>query len=1148
MSRIATPDDLIRILQKNNQKIATLERRMNAVGWGIIRDELQFRPQVIPPDAIITGSLTSDQIAAGSIIADSIQAGTITANEIAANTITANEIAAHTITADEIYAHTITADEIAAGTITANEIVAGTITANEIAANSITTAHLQAGSVTAIKITAGSIDADHIVADAIRAIHIRANEIVADHITAGAIIADKIAAGQIVAVHITADAIETDKIKADAVVAGKIAANSITTAHLQANSITAGKIAADSITTDHLQVGSVIANRIAANQITSSHIQANAIQAGHISADAIETDKIKADAVVAGKIAANSITTNHIQAGAIDAGKIAADSITTAHLQVGSVVSNRIAANQITSSHIVAGNINATHIAADAIETDKIKADAVVAGKIAANSIATTHLQASAITAGKIAADAVEADKILAGAVTATKIASDSISAIKIQADAIETDKIKADAVTATKIAALSIATGHLQALAVTAGKIAANTITAGQIAARTITANEIVAGTITSNEIAATTITGANIAASTITGSNLTATAINAMTITGATFRTSASDPRVQLDSSGVFAYDAAGTATFWIDSATGKVMTIAGIGGFNKLSNSSFENSISATTGYEVNGTGGGGGSIAGSTTQWKHGVQSCLLTSTGATGDAGFRSTASASPTAKVGLTYTATAWVYPSNIRQCRVIISFLDVSNNSIGTTTTTLTTPTANDWNRISVTGTAPANTVKVRITCRCETQAIGETSYWDSLQIEEGTITTAYTPQADEVLPQTITGGSTGHIAATTITAANIAASTITATQMVTGTINAASGILADAVITNAKIADGTIQNAKIADATITSAKIVSLDANKINAGTITAALEIIGPIIKTSSGSSRVQMDSTGVFYTADGGTTKDVHLTTSGLNLLATTSFSNPSTVRKIKFYDGTTERNSIFTYKNQVDDETTLYMTASDSSDPNIYRSTVAVQYDETNSESVAALTTSETGHSANLLAASNTTESFIVVQCGSGNKYLRKDDNSSDWAYNDLSNVSDIIKTWTTWTPTWTNLTKGSATITAKFIQVGKLIIYKLWIKLAADSSVSGSVSFSLPVTATLDSVTANSSHIGNVIIVDAGTATFYGRVDLASTTTGRLASYNAAATTLRHDVFSSTSPMTWATNDEIYAQGFYAAA
>lgn len=141
---------------------------------------------------------------------------------------------------------------------------------------------------------------------------------------------------------------------------------------------------------------------------------------------------------------------------------------------------------------------------------------------------------------------------------------------------------------------------------------------------------------------------------------------------------------------------------------------------------------------------------------------------------------------------------------------------------------------------------------------------------------IAAGTIT------GDRIAGNTITGS---NIAADTITAAQIAAGAITASELAvgavtagkiaTGAIIANDGVIANGAITNALIANAAIGSAQIADAAITSAKIgnlavgnaaiqnlavtnakiADLAADKITAGTITAAIDMRSPIIRSGA-----------------------------------------------------------------------------------------------------------------------------------------------------------------------------------------------------------------------------------------------------------------------------------------------------
>ena len=87
-------------------------------------------------------------------------------------------------------------------------------------------------------------------------------------------------------------------------------------------------------------------------------------------------------------------------------------------------------------------------------------------------------------------------------------------------------------------------------------GIITANTITATEIAANTITATELAADSVTATEIDVANLSAISADLGTVT----------AGTITGGTIRTSSSNPKLQLDSNGVYAYKADGTNTAFI------------------------------------------------------------------------------------------------------------------------------------------------------------------------------------------------------------------------------------------------------------------------------------------------------------------------------------------------------------------------------------------------------------------------------------------------------------------------------------------------------------------------------------------------------------------------------------------------------
>lgn len=126
--------------------------------------------------------------------------------------------------------------------------------------------------------------------------------------------------------------------------------------------------------------------------------------------------------------------------------------------------------------------------------------------------------------------------------------------------------------------------------------------------------------------------------------------------------------------------------------------------------------------------------------------------------------------------------------------------------------------------------------------------------------------------------------------------------------------------------------------------------------------------------------------------------------------------------------------------------------------------------------------------------------------------------------------------------WTSWTPTWANLTIGNATVNCKYMQIGKTVKFRVDVTLGNTSSVSTAPTFTLPVT----SVTSPSAFmvIGWGAYVQ-GSGAKDAMCRWTTTTTSTLSWWD-----VNNDLgnVTSTTPFTWASGDRIYLQGFYEAA
>jgi hypothetical protein len=127
----------------------------------------------------------------------------------------------------------------------------------------------------------------------------------------------------------------------------------------------------------------------------------------------------------------------------------------------------------------------------------------------------------------------------------------------------------------------------------------------------------------------------------------------------------------------------------------------------------------------------------------------------------------------------------------------------------------------------------------------------------------------------------------------------------------------------------------------------------------------------------------------------------------------------------------------------------------------------------------------------------------------------------------------------LFAEWVAYTPTFANFTLGNGTVTAKYIQQGKMVTVSVQVTLGSTSSVSasGGIQFSLPV-------------------AYASTARFMGssRMTIGSTFIGSLIAGGSNAIMYAHNVSSTwesvnltsnTVPGTWTNGSTFIAQATY---
>jgi hypothetical protein len=113
---------------------------------------------------------------------------------------------------------------------------------------------------------------------------------------------------------------------------------------------------------------------------------------------------------------------------------------------------------------------------------------------------------------------------------------------------------------------------------------------------------------------------------------------------------------------------------------------------------------------------------------------------------------------------------------------------------------------------------------------------------------------------------------------------------------------------------------------------------------------------------------------------------------------------------------------------------------------------------------------------------------------------------------------------------TTWTPTYSNLTIGNGTVTAKYTRVGKMVTAFFALTFGSTTAITANyASFTLPFTPVTGGLLAGFGHYE-----DAGVADYYGGFYFGGATV-----FPTRALTGAWNGIDATAPFTWATNDKI---------
>ena len=166
-----------------------------------------------------------------------------------------------------------------------------------------------------------------------------------------------------------------------------------------------------------------------------------------------------------------------------------------------------------------------------------------------------------------------------------------------------------------------------------------------------------------------------------------------------------------------------------------------------------------------------------------------------------------------------------------------------------------------------------------------------------------------------------------------------------------------------------------------------------------------------------------------------------------------------------------------------------------------------------------------------------IAAATAASTPANLSVGANNLFLRANSAAAtglEWA-----------GTYTTFTPTFFNLTIGNATNTGRYLRIGNFVHVEQQLVFGSTTSVAGNIFTYFPIQA---NTTNNENILGNASLVDTGTSNYSGTLIQNSTDNLRIESLNSGATYLQPTSTGTSIPFTWTTTDKIILNYIYEVA
>lgn len=177
----------------------------------------------------------------------------------------------------------------------------------------------------------------------------------------------------------------------------------------------------------------------------------------------------------------------------------------------------------------------------------------------------------------------------------------------------------------------------------------------------------------------------------------------------------------------------------------------------------------------------------------------------------------------------------------------------------------------------------------------------------------------------------------------------------------------------------------------------------------------------------------------------------------------------------------------------------------------------------------------------------IIACDNQTDRDSILTPQEGLTVYRKDLDAYQ-TYDGAAWLTFHLK-WTSYTPTFTNLTIGNGTLSCKYVQIGKTVHVRFSLVFGSTTAMGSAPKFTLPVTRAANGGTAALTLMGDASLYDLTAVTaWFASFTNTTTTEAGIVAWNAGGAALFSSPISSANPFTWATGDEINGVFSYEAA